>query len=702
MSPPRGERVVNTLCNMCGYHCGMKVFTRDGKIRRIVGNREHPVSRGKLCAKGLSAIQLEYEPNRLLYPLKRVGERGEKRWERITWDEALGIIKDEIERIVHEYGAEGVAWHRGTAPRWWSSWVFLQRFMNAIGSPNLATHNHNCHVPRFIAHHYTYGGMPIPDYDRARCVVLWGYNPAETSVVRVMRSILDARERGARLIVVDPHFSRTAMKADIFVQPRPGTDGALALGMLNTIIDEGLYDDEFVSNWTLGFRELCEMVERYEAQRVEAITGVPRDLIRTVSRMYATEKPAVLQDGNGLDQHTNVVQTTRAIAALRAVTGNLGVKGGHIFQPPLGLKDLSLGGRIEGGYERSVSTHPLYYDIPSSGIISTPEIIDAILTGRPYPIRALIVQASAVGIISSNRKRVMEALRKLDFLVVHDIFMTSTAELADLVLPAATFLERSLLCITVGPTVESRHIGMMDEAVEPRGECWSDLRFILELAKRLGFAPDFKWDDYLEFFDEELEPLGLTVEKIRSQPGGVLIEYRPEEVYESYRVGGFKTVTGKVELYSKTFEELGYDPLPEYVEPSESPLSDPNLFEEYPLICGTGLKPGIYTHSQFRTLPWLKTFMPEALAFIYPKDAEKYGVADGEMVTIESPNGRIDIRAEVSESVKEGVVMMPHGWGHPYAGGAAVNDLTGDLHREPISGATGNRSFLCRIRKGEG
>ena len=689
--------IINTLCRMCSWQCGMKVYLEQGRIVGIKGEGKHPNSRGKLCAKGLSAMQLEYDPNRLTHPLKRVGERGAGEWEQITWDAALDIMKNKLEEIIDKFDAKSVAWHRGTASRWGSVWFFLKRFMNVLGSPNLATHDHICHTPRVLAHDYTYGGMPNPDYTRMRCGILWGSNPASTNVVMGMRLILDAKRNGAKLIVIDPIFTKTAAKADIHVQPRPGTDGALALGMLNIIIKGGLYDRKFVENWTVGFSELSKMIEEYTPKKVEVITGVAQDTIQRIAKIYATTKPAVLEEGNGLDQHTNVVQTTRALAILRAITGNLGIPGGHIFPSPLGLTDISLRGKIRDAYEKSVSTHPLYYNEPKIGLVSTPEIIDAILIGKPYPIKALIVQASAIGVIESNTNRVLDALRGIDFLVVHDIFMTAAAELADLVVPATTFLEQSQLVTRPGPDMESTLLGMINKTVEPLGECWSDMKFILELAKRMGYQKEFAWKNEEEVFDDELSPLGLTVEKLRIHPGGVIFRFDPAEVYKKYEREGFRTPTGKVELYSKTYEEMGYDPLPKYREPAESPYSSPDTFVKYPLICGTGLKPGVFTHTRYRTLAWLKELMPEPFVLVNPKDAEMFGIVDGDLTTVRSPRGNIKIRAHVCLSVHRGIVMISHGWGQPYVGGAITNLLTDDKHRCPISGATGNRSFLCNI-----
>jgi anaerobic selenocysteine-containing dehydrogenase len=677
----------------------MKVFVEEGRIMSVEGEEKNPNSEGRLCAKGLSAVQLEYNKYRLSYPLKRIGDRGAGKWKRITWDEALDLIQREINIIVDKFSPASVAWHRGTAPRWGSNWAIVRRFMNVFGSPNLATHDHNCHTPRVIGHMYTYGKRPISDYEKTRCILLWGYNPVETHLPTDMRRIMKAKYRGAKLIVIDPLFTKTASKADIFVQLRPGTDGALALGMLHLIVKDKLYDMKFVEEWTVGFEDLINLVKPYTPRNVEKITGVSQNKIQELTQLYASTKPSIIQLGNGVDQHTNVVQTVRAIAIIIAVTGNIDVPGGNILPSSLGLTDISFRERIKDAYEKSVSTHPIYYNEPKIGLVSTPEILDAIMTSNPYPIKALIVQASALGIIGSNTKKVHEALMNLDFLVVHDVFMTTTAELADLVLPAPTFFEQSLLITQPGPSVDCTFLGMINKIKEPLGECLSDTNFIIELAKKLGYTQEFSWKNEEEIFNEELAPIGLTVEQIRKQPWGILLENKPNETFKKFERQGFETPSGKVELYSETFEKFGYDPIPHYIEPAESPVSTPLIFKTYPLICNTGLKPGFFTHTRYRTLPWMRGLMAEAIALIHPKDAEQNRINDGAFINVESPRGTIEVRAKVTLTTMKGVVMVTHGWGQPNVGGAIANILTDDKHRDPICAATGNRSFLCRIKK---
>lgn len=703
-------QIVKTICQM-GNHAyevvGLDVYVEDGKIVKVKGMKNHPTNNGTLPPKAFAAPQLEYDPNRLMYPLKRVGERGEGKWERISWDEALDTIAAKLKEIKEKYGPEALGWHRGQGPGWESNFDYVARFMVTYGSPNFSSHGQLCHIPRGIGHFFTYGWLPIPDWENTRCMVLWGYNPAETSLPNHMRRIIKAKERGAKLIVIDPRFSKTASKADIWVQPRPGTDGALALGMINVIIKENLYDKEFVEQWTTGFEELAKMIEDYPPEKVAEITWVPAETIRGVARMYATRKPAAMHEVNGLDQHTNVVQTARALAILRSITGNIDVPGSMVNQAEnflyrktinLSLRDMSHEG-VMRELSRSVSTHPLYFMI---FYCVTPELITAIETGKPYPIRAMIVQGGDPLTSLANHNRTKEALKKLDFLAVHDIFMTHSAQIADIVLPAATFLERTLLVkyyFESAPKVDEAFYGLQNKVVEPPGECKSDMDFLSELGRRMGYEEQFPWKSVEECIDHELSPIGITVEDLRRNPEGISKKFTPQELYRKYEKFCALLPTGKIELYSKIFEQMGYDPLPTYKEPMESPISRPDLAKDYPLICGASYKPGLYIHASYRTLPWLKERMPDPWVEIDPEKAKELGISEGDMVIVESPRGSIEVRAKLHEGIDPRVVELTHGWGQAYAHGALDNLITPDVDTCPISGATGNRSFLCRVRK---
>jgi anaerobic selenocysteine-containing dehydrogenase len=690
-------RIVKSVCQMCYFNCGIDIKVEDGRIRTVEGMPEHPVSRGRICAKGIASAQLTTDPARLQHPLKRVGERGSGQWERISWEQAFSEIAARLQTVIERSGPRAVGYYRGAAPGWVTNYNYVTRFMNSLGSPNILTHAHLCFTPRAIAHASTFGPFPEPDYERANSIFMIGYNPAYTSPVNYMGRLINAKARGAKLIVADPRFTNTAAKADLFLQPRPGTDAAMVLAMIHVLIREVLYDREFVEKWTTGFAELQEHVATMTPEWAEAICGVPAGKIEAAARLLATVKPALVVDGNGLDQHTNVVQTVRTTSILRSLLGTLDVPGGSIAVPPLPFVDVQLRGKALREVA-SIMKYPLYWAASDAG--NGAELLDSVETEEPYALEALIVQGGDPVSVWSETRHTREVLQKLDLLVVHELYPTSVAQVADYVLPAASFLERDLiLYYRYRPYADGNLITAQNKAVEPLGESRSDMDFVFGLARAMGLGEWFPWGSVDEAFDAELEPHGITVAWLRAHPGGYERRYTPEELYRKYEHRGFPTKSGKVELWSSRFADRGYDPLPKFEEPAVSPRSRADLLEKYPLIGATGLKLGIHTHTQFRTLPWIRAIEPDSFVEIHPQTAAALQVSDGEMVLVGTPQGEIRLKARLTEVIGPGVVMMPHGWGQPYAGGPLSNDITANGPRDQISGATGNRSFLCYVHK---
>jgi anaerobic selenocysteine-containing dehydrogenase len=685
---------------MCYFYCGLDVTVDGGRILQVEGMLEHPTNRGRLCANGLASAQLVTDPRRLTTPLRRVGERGSGQWESISWDQALDEIADQLLSIKDEYGPEYLGYYRGQAPGWVTNYNYVLRLMNAWGSPNVFTHAHLCFAPRAIAHAATFGGFPEPDYERTNCIVLFGYNPVYTSPVNYAARIVWAKERGAKLIVVDPRFTNTASKADLFLQPRPGTTGALVLAMVQVIIEEGLYDTGFVQEWTVGFEQLVEFVQDYVPEKVEAIAWVPAEKIRQAARMMATTKPAVVVDGNGLDQHTNTVQTVRTTSILRSLIRTVDEPGGSVMVPPLPFVDVQMRDERPSDIDsKAVFQYPLYYGwgLTMTGV----EMTDSIACGEPYPLKVLIVQGGDPVAVLSETDTVRDILKKAELLVVHDLYHTATAEIADYVLPAASFLERDLiLYYRYRPSADGNLIAMQNRCVPPVGESKSDLDFVFALGRRLGLERYFPWDSVLEAFDWELEPNGIDVAWLRENPGGYHRKYKPSELYRKYERLGFFTPSKMIEFVASGFAEQGLDPLPTFVEPAASPVSTPDLAKEYPLVCSTGLKLGIHTHTQFRTLPWIREIEPDPFGEIHPRTAAELGIEDGDWMVVESPKGKIRVRARITAANHPRLVQVAHGYGEPYAGEDDLpNLITSEVERDPVSGATGNRSFLCKVTK---
>lgn len=680
-------RIVQTVCRMCQAGCGIQVQVENGMIVRVRGLPEDPRTRGALCPKGFAAPQLVHSPDRLLYPLKRLGEKGEGKWGRISWDEALDLISERLHSIKSKDGAQAISAYKGQAPDWGDSYQYPQRFMNVLGAPNLCTPGSICHYPRVLAASFTYGPKPSPDYENTKCIVLWAVNPtgANEGGLRIGR-IIDARERGAKLIVVNPILTDLAAKADIWARIRPGTDCALALGMLHVIINHDLYDKEFVDTWTSGFDRVRQHVQQYTPEKVSSITSLDAKTIYDLATMYALNRPACLYEGNAIDQRVNSVQTARAICILRAVTGNLDVQGGDLMPDTLTFADLRLSERMPSD-AKPAGEYPLMYQQRQYPL---QPVIDAILTGKPYPIKAMIVQGGNPAVVMANSERTKKALEKLELLVVMDFFMTRTAELADVVLPAATSFERAGL--TAYPAMRTNFILPLQKAIEPVGESWPDWKLWFELGKRMGYREEFPWDDVEQALDELLKPSALTMAGLKKNPV-MLPRY-----YKKYQKKGFPALpSGKVQIFADALKQWGYEPLPSYVEPTESPLSTPEIAAKYPLtaICWPR---SVYVHSQLRNLQWLRALDPEPLVRIHPDDAMPRSIKDGEAVVTTSPRGSIRVKARLTRRVSRGVVAFTWGWGETIPG-ASLNKLTDNSARDQIAGSTPNNLFLCEIKK---
>jgi formate dehydrogenase (coenzyme F420) alpha subunit len=692
-------KIVKTVCGACAQNdCGMDVYVENGRIVRIAGMKEHPYNRGVLCPKGLAASQTVTDPLRLKYPLKRMGERGEGKWARISWDAALDAIAEKLTGLAREFGPECLGFFRGAGPGWGGSWVYTQRFMHAFGSPNYATQVHLCFGPRAVTMATTYGGVPEADFENAKLIILWASNPSETSLPNYWRRISKAKGSGTQLVVIDPRFTRSASKADLYVSPRPGTDGALALGLAHVMIKDHLYDKDFVDRYTHGFKEYSALVAEYSPERVARITNVPEETIRHLACLYANSKPAALMAGNGVEQLTNTMQTMRAIQILPALTGNLGIKGGSVFTPNVAWSDMPLKGKyVNELMDKSVSKHKMF----SGFSLVYPDLLDAIRTGQPYPIRAVICLGAPLTVLPEGNRYRDILKSRLDLFVVHDLYMTTEAEIADIVLPAASFLECSRLRSTrYKADPYTQHIALQNQVVDRVGESRPDEELFFELGRKLGLADTFPWQDALDAAGDAIESLGLSVNDLQSNPGGKEWRYSDEEVSKFYERTGFNTPTRKVELYNTTFEKNGYDPLPDYREPAECPVSQPALSREYPLTCVNGIKSVLYSHTQFRTLSLLNDILPEPWVELHPEKAGELGIREGDLVLMESPRAQVRLKAKISEGVsRPDIVFSTYGWGQAYVGGPVTNYLSPGDPRDPISASTSSHTFLCRIKK---
>jgi anaerobic selenocysteine-containing dehydrogenase len=698
-------RVVKSTCRGCHGVCGVLLHIKDGKLVKVTGDPDSPTSRGYLCAKGASAPELLYHPDRLKYPLKRAGYRGENRWQRISWDEALDTVSAELLKVKREHGAESIIGARGTGRPYY---VMFHRFLNCLGTPNRLGFAHLCYGPRLAASAMTCGDLPVCDYygfggTKPKCVLVWGCNLTEVGAADGMCSnqLTEILKNGAKSIVVDPRKTKLAIGADFWLQIRPGTDAALALGMLHTIIEEKLYDKDFVSERTIGFPELIERVREYPPEKVAGITWVPADDIKAAARLYATSKPACLQWGVGIDQGVNNFQTIRSLLLLSGITGNMDVPGGDAFWvPPAGVvaqaprvnPDIEMPDRLPHESKHKMLGGSKY---KLSTTMQSREFISAVLTGKPYLPKALFIMGSNLLVGHSDCLDMVEALRKIDFITAADLFMTPTTQFADIVLPAASWLETDdvpdlhmVWCVTARSKIETI------------GECRDDKQIMFDLAHRMGMEDCFPWRTTTEYCDWLLEGTGMNFEEFKE--AGIL---QGNMEYRKYEKSGFRTPSGKFEIYCSAMKDIGYEPLPYYVEPPESPYSSPDIYKEYPLIITTGARVQAFFHTEGRQIESLRRLNPEPEIEIHPDTAQKLGINNGDWVWIESPRGgRIRQKARLTEGIHPGVVSAQHGWWfperEPWEYGfmdSNVNMLTHGMPCDPQTGSEPWRSFLCKV-----
>ena len=690
-------------CRGCHGGCVHILTVADGKVVHVRPDPESPLSQGHMCAKGASIIEQMYHPDRLLYPMKRIGPRGSGQWERISWDEALDTIADRLTKLKEKHGPECISTITGTGRHLVS---YLARFGKALGTPNIASAGAIiCLGPRKNAGYSTAGIYNCVDYygdvDPA-CIVVWGSNPTISGADGEMQwHPKRCAQKGTKFIVIDPQKTELAEQAELWLRPRPGTDGALALGILNVIIQEDLYDHDFVENWTFGFEELKECCTEYDLDKVSQITWVPKEQILQAARMMASVKPMGLEWGCAFEQSFNAMQTCRAIYMIPALTGNYDVPGGF----------------IEGQRLVSIRREPqdpgknLINDFPYRSLrqcANPHQVLDAIKMGRPYRIRAMLSFANNSVLSLPDSRRVYESLSELEFFVCSDIFMTPTAELADIVLPAALWPE--LDCVFYMPEYSEQFLLCQQKLVQV-GECRPDEDVFVELSRRMGL--NYGADSQKDLINQELALVGKRCPEVAGMTFDQLKElgwYGPKRTYYNYKTrGGFPTTTGKFEFWSTEVEQLGGDPLPRWIEPPVTPVSRPDLKRQFPYILTTGGRRMQYFISNNRQIKSLRRQYPFPLVRMHPDTAAENGIQDGDWVYIRTFRGRITQKAKLEPDMDPRVINCDFGWWYPEAGAPGygwdesnVNVLTScDDGCDDYIGSYQLRGLLCNIYKNE-
>jgi len=679
-----------TFCHVCPGRCSIKATMEDGKIVDFspdkesgLPNEQCPVKKGRL-----SVPEVLNHPDRLTHPLRRVGARGEGRWERISWDEALDTIAKKLATIRDQDGPEKVAFGLGEPKG--LEFAFAQRLASVFGTPNVVTPGWCCGVPSGMASALTYGWNCVPDEEHPPgLIVIWAVNNNFTSGGMRRETFEKAIAGGTKVVVVDPRKIDMACVADLWVRPRPNSDGVLAMGLLKVIVEEELYDKAFVGEWCIGFDRLQEELKEFSLREGAEITWVPEQTIREFARLYATTKPATIQWGNGLDTSSTAFPSAKAIAILRAICGNLNVPGGEVFLTPAPYQrpgKFFLLSKFPRNKEKAVGNE--FKLAMRSAFVPPHSLVDSVLTGKPYRIRAGIFLLTNPILSYPDSKKTYEAFMNLEFIVVSEIFMSPTAALADIVLPAAWGMEHEELGYWPGWYEEIR---AYPKLVDPPGEAWADTKWLNELAKRLGYREHF-WGSDDDALDEMVKASGLDYEDLKQK--------RVLHAKTEYKRHDYRTASGKIEIYSASASEFGYSPMPYWKEVSDLPP----LTHEYPLLM-TNAKEDVYMLTGYKHVASLRIMKPEPYAEMHPETASKLGLVDGEMVYIETNKGRISQRLVLNDHLDPRIVVPSFGWWFPERSKnlfdwdrANINVLTrSEPPYDPGIGTSDLRGIPCRV-----
>lgn len=712
------NRTKRGICGICSAGCWIiATYDGDGRIVKVSPDKES--SMGIICKLAEHAPKIIYSEHRLRYPMKRKGEKGNYEFERISWDDAYEIIVDKLNGIKKNSGPEAAAIYTGVGSFELSLCDVFQPKGVAVssassvlfpyGSPNTMGVGALCYVSSgMIAPHVTMGKMLIDmfsEVEHSELIVVWGANPATDLPPVDLKKILEAERSGAQVVVIDPRRTATAkLTGAEWIPIRPGTDGALALGMSNVLIEEELYDEDFAKNWTVGFEEFSKYVQHFRPETVAHITGVSAETVVSLARRLAGSRGAARYLYTGLEYSNGGVQAIRATLVLWALAGQLDVPGGLCCKMDKNQFPLNRDGLLESpktdrrlGEDR----FPIYVRYrDESHAIALPQ---AVLQGNPYKIRLLIILGGSLTTAWPNPRIWKQTLAGLDFLVCIDRQLTADAAYADIVLPSATYFEIDSYMV-YGSLFRVR-----EKMIEPVGEARSDFFILAELAKRLGYGHRYPQNPE-ELYNYILKGSGFTIEEVRKKGGIVsiqteMMQYKKWEKGLMRRDGkpGFDTPSGKFEIASGILEEYGYDSLPVYTEPKEGPLSQPDLLSQYPLVFNSGSRVRTNFHTQYFGIKELVKDRPEPMVTINREDAEERGISSGDLVAIRTPRGSITMRAMVTDEIVRGVIDANHGCGSPVGPKGwqerNINDLTDLDNYDPISGFPVYKSLLADVAK---
>jgi len=686
----KGAEIVKSFCYTCPWQCPTEVFVRNDRVVYHKGNPESPNNIGSRCAKGMASWHVTQDPDRLKYPMLRTTDKGEPgRFKRISWDEAYAFIAEKLKRIASEYGPEAVALTCHHDP---NTQFYRHLLGDLYGSPNLYAHTSGCEQDRRSACLTLFGHIfPMHDFANSKYVMLWGMNNLGANQgLWESRALIDAQKNGCKLVVVDPNFTETAQKADEWIPINPGTDGALALAMCQSIIDERLYDQDFTNNYCNGFDGFRTHLNHngYTPKWAEAICGVDSYTIQRLAREFATTKPAISAIFKGSGYYTNGADAGRACYVLNAICGELDKPGNlHLKDwAPLELP-LAIANEAKTAPQKDplhvAMGYPLAPDLPNS------RLPDAVINANPYPVKGLFVHATNPVMSDPNRDRVLEMFKHLELAVACELYMSETAMECDIVLPETSFYEQAEIRqgMWLGPQVI-----LCQPVVSAVGESKPPYEIAKGIGEKMGWGEHFPYEKWEDWAQTMMANVPMSVDELKEK-GFWAGEVRYNRVPE-----GLPTPSGKVEIYSSEYEQAGFGSYPEYTH--RSVLPD----EEYPLQL-THSKLSMHCNIVTQNNPYLMEICGENWVEINSQDAAKYGISDDSMVILESPKDKIEIRAKVVEGLVPGCVSVRHGhgFGHWAMGsvakgnGAHSNNLM-DTHTSAVTGANCYNECKVRIR----
>jgi thiosulfate reductase/polysulfide reductase chain A len=694
-----GDYVVPTNCELCFWKCGVLAHVKDGRVTKLEGNPADPLSRGRLCPRGAGGTGLLYDPDRLKEPMVRVGGRGGDRFETVSWETALDETAEGLDRIRERYGPEALAlFSHGFGGSW------FKHLYKAVGSPNVTAPSYaQCRGPREVGFNLTYGmGVGSPettDIENTRCLTLIGSHLGENMHNTQVQEFATAIRNGADVIVVDPRYSTAASKADYWLPIKPGTDLALILSWMHVIIDEGLYDREYIESYAVGFEQLQAHVRMYSPEWAYPRTGIEPDLIRRTARTMAAARPAsLIHPGRHVTWYGNDTQRSRAIAMLNALLGSWGREGGFYIPQHISVPDLDPNHHPEtnGAHDR-----PEPSDYPLADAVLAKGVCDASIPGHvreDSAVKAWMVYGSNLPTTLPNPEETKRALEALDFVVTIDVLPVEMVGWSDVVLPEATYLERDDDLNT--PWYRQGYVGLRQAAVSPMYNTRPGWWIAKELANRLGVGDHFDWTDAREYVDMRLEAAGLDVEQARRD--GVIVADREPIYFEEGVAPAFYTGSGKIELYSPRLAELGFDPMPTW---HDGELEEPPA-GYYRMLFG---RAPMHTFGRTTNNRLLSETYDENAVWVNSRVARRWGLEQGDRVYLKNQDGvrsTFSAPVKVTERIRPDAVYMVHGYGRKAKGlsfvhgrGIDDNELVTKYNTDPLMGGTGmNVNFVTFVR----